>query len=299
MCRILDQVKKIANSDASVLITGETGTGKELIAKMLHESGPRVTGPFLAINCSAITAGLLESELFGHVRGAFTGADRNHQGMFSAANNGTLFLDEIAEMPLELQPKLLRVLQENEVRPVGSTRSEPINTRVIAACGTNLKAKIAEHFFREDLYYRLAVIDLTIPPLRDRPEDIEVLSNHFLAEITAREGLPLPRFTEKDLAQLQGYHWPGNVRELKNYIEKAIIFSPAGEINLSLLPTERRDNLRNGNSDLSLKKTVKRIEKDYIERALEKTDGNRTKAAQLLEVSLRALMYKIKEYDLD
>lgn len=296
---ILQQVEKIAASEASVLITGETGTGKELIAQALHHLSPRNQGPFQALNCSAISPGLMESELFGHVRGAFTGADRNHQGLFAAADGGTLFLDEIAEMPLELQPKLLRVLQESEIRPVGANRSERINTRVVAACGVDLRERVAEGRFREDLYYRLAVIDLVIPPLRERPEDIEALTRHFLEEITRREGLPLPELKNNDLALVQGYHWPGNVRELKNFIEKAIIFSRPGEINFTHLPSERRDALRDDNIDLSLKNTVKRIEMDYIDRALQRTGGNRTKAAKLLEISLRSLMYKIKEYGLD
>ncbi len=299
MQTILQQVEKIAASEASVLICGETGTGKELIAQALHQTSPRKNKPFLAINCSAMAPGLLESELFGHVRGAFTGADRNHQGLFAAADGGTLFLDEIAEMPLALQPKLLRVLQENEIRPVGSNRNEKINTRVIAACGVSLKERVSENRFREDLYYRLAVIDLLIPPLRERPEDIEALTHHFLAEITNREGLPLPPLPPNDLALLQGYHWPGNVRELKNFIEKAIIFSRPGEINFTHLPSERRDMLRDDNADLSLKNTIRRIEQDYILRALKRTSGNRTKAAQILEISLRSLMYKIKEYGIE
>lgn len=299
MKQLLAQVEKIAGSDAPVLISGETGTGKELIAQTLHRQSRRAGGPMLAINCSAIAPGLLESELFGHVRGAFTGADRNHQGLFSAASGGSLFLDEIAELPLDLQPKLLRVLQEGEVRPVGSSRSERINTRVIAASGTPLQEQVAGGTFRQDLYYRLAVVDLTVPPLRDRPEDISLLGRHFLAEITAREGLPRPELSAEDLATLQSYPWPGNVRELKNYIEKAVIFSRPGEIALQPLPTERRDNLRNHTLDLSLKNTIARIEKDYIGRALKQTGGNRTQAARLLEISLRSLMYKLKEYDID
>jgi len=299
MKHLLAQVEKIAQSDASVLISGETGTGKELIAQRLHRQSPRAKGPMLALNCSAISAGLLESELFGHVRGAFTGADRNHQGLFSAASGGSLFLDEIAELPLDLQPKLLRVLQENEVRPVGSSRSEPIDTRVIAASGTDVKELVTQGTFRQDLYYRLAVVDLVVPPLRSRPEDIALLGQHFLAEITAREGLPLPQLTAQDLALLQAYAWPGNVRELKNFMEKAVIFSRPGEINLQPLPVERRETPRDHIADLSLKNTIARIEKDYITRALQKTAGNRTQAARLLEISLRSLMYKLKEYDID
>ena len=299
MKQLLQQVIKIAASEAAVLINGETGTGKELIAQALHEHSPRAQGPFLAINCSAISAGLLESELFGHVRGAFTGADRNHKGLFASASGGTLFLDEIADFPLELQPKLLRVLQESEIRPVGSNRSERINTRVIAASGAKLEQLVELGKFRQDLYYRLAVIDLTIPPLRERPEDITVISQHFLAEITSREGLPLPHLSREDLEVLHSYHWPGNVRELKNFIEKAVIFSRPGEINLHQLPSERRGRFRNENLNLSLKDTIRRIEIDYIGRALQKTSGNRTQAAQLLEISLRSLMYKLKEYEIE
>ncbi len=298
MTQLLKQVQKIAASEAAVLINGETGTGKELIAQALHQYSSRANGPFLAINCSAISAGLLESELFGHVRGAFTGADRNHQGLFTAATNGTLFLDEIADLPLDLQPKLLRVLQEGEVRPVGSNRSIRINTRVIAASGADLKQMVELGKFRQDLYYRLAVVDLKIPALRERPDDITALGQHFLNEITCREGLPLPQLSHEDLAMLHSYSWPGNVRELKNYIEKAVIFSRPGEINLHQLPTERSGGIQSENPDLSLKKTISRIEKDHIQRALKKTSGNRTQAAKLLEISLRSLMYKIKEYEI-
>lgn len=298
MTKLLEQVDRLANSGAPVLITGETGTGKELVASALHCQSPRKDKPFLALNCSAISSGLLESELFGHLRGAFTGADRNHQGLFAAASGGTLFLDEIAEMPLEMQPKLLRVLQEKEIRPVGATTSQKIDTRVIAATGVDLKERVRQQLFREDLYYRLAVVDLNVPPLRNRPEDIAALSRHFLREITARQGLPLPPLSSSDLIQLQNYPWPGNVRELQNFIEKSVIFSQSGEIKLCTLPEERRDRLRH-NDSLSLKSTIQRIEKEYIERALAKTGGNRTQAAKLLEISLRSLMYKIKEYALE
>ncbi len=297
MKKLLDQVERLANSEAPVLITGETGTGKELVAQALHHQSPRRQQPFLALNCSAISSGLLESELFGHLRGSFTGADRNHQGLFAAANGGTLFLDEIAELPLDLQPKLLRVLQEKEVRPVGATKSQPINTRVIAATGVDLKDLVNKQLFREDLYYRLAVVDLNIPPLRERPEDIAVISQFFLREINARQGLPPTTLSDEDIRQLQSYTWPGNVRELQNFIEKTVIFSRPGEIRLCQLPEERRERLR-CDEGLSLKNTISRIEKEYIERALLKTGGNRTQAAKLLEISLRSLMYKIKEYEL-
>ncbi len=207
MGKVLKLVEIAAKADSPVLITGETGTGKELIAKALHsESGRK--GQFLAINCSAITSGLLESELFGHKRG-FTGADRDKEGLFSIASSGTLFLDEIAELPLELQPKLLRVLQEGEIRKVGATQSEKINTRVVAAAGKNLHEAVNNNQFRSDLYYRLAVVDVNLPPLRHRPEDILILADYFLARLCEREGRPKPRIREEYQQNLINYHWPG------------------------------------------------------------------------------------------
>ncbi len=298
MEELLEQVDRLANSDTPVLITGETGTGKELVAQALHHQSPRSAQPFLALNCSAISSGLLESELFGHLRGSFTGADRNHQGLFAAASDGTLFLDEIAELPLDLQPKLLRVLQEKEIRPVGATQPQKINTRVIAATSGDLKDLVRQQLFREDLYYRLAVVDLNVPPLRKRTEDIAILGQYFLREITARQGLPPAALSAADIKRLQKYPWPGNVRELQNFIEKTVIFSRPGEIRLCQLPEERRERLR-CDENLSLKNTINRIEREYIERALAKTGGNRTQAAKLLEISLRSLMYKIKEYELE
>lgn len=298
MQHVLQLVKAAATADSPVLISGETGTGKELIARALHsESGRK--GQFLAINCSAITSGLLESELFGHTKGAFTGADREKQGLFSIANNGTLFLDEIAELPLELQPKLLRVLQEGEIRKVGATKAEKINTRVVAAAGRDLQEAVHNNLFRNDLYYRLAVVDINLPPLRERPEDIVLLAEHFLRELCHKEGRqPLP-LTSDDKKRLVGYLWPGNVRELQNYLEKALIFSH-GE-SLELPPLRLRPTLSDDSNleDYSLKIAAQRLEQEYIRKALAKTEGNRTQAAQLLEISLRSLMYKIKEYKID
>ncbi len=298
MQRVLQMVRAAASSDSSVLISGETGTGKELIARALHsESGRK--GQFLAINCSAITSGLLESELFGHAKGAFTGADREKQGLFSIASGGTLFLDEIAELPLELQPKLLRVLQEGEIRKVGATRSEKISTRVVAAAGRDLQDAVQKNQFRNDLYYRLAVVDINLPPLRERPEDIVPLSEHFLSSLCEKEGRQLLLFTAEDRKLLTSYPWPGNVRELQNYLEKALIFSH-GE-NLELPPLRMRQAISDDSSpeEFSLKLAAQRLEKEYIQKALAKTNGNRTLAAQILEISLRSLMYKIKEYEID
>jgi two-component system response regulator AtoC len=295
MARLLQLVKTAATSDSSILISGETGTGKELIAKALHsESGRK--GQFLAINCSAITAGLLESELFGHKKGAFTGADREKQGLFSIANNGTLFLDEIADLPLELQPKLLRVLQEGEIRKVGATRSEKINTRVVAAAGTDLQDAVEKGTFRRDLYYRLAVVDVNLPPLRERAEDIVVLANHFLQQLCHREGRPVLQLDDEAQKNLTVYHWPGNVRELENYLEKALIFSPGDTLELPPLRIRQAAPGEFDPNEYSLKVASQRLEKEYIRKALAKTGGNRTQAAELLEISLRSLMYKIKEY---
>jgi two-component system response regulator AtoC len=299
MATILDTVKKLARTDSSVLICGATGTGKELVARALHGESHRREGPFLAINCSAISPGLLESELFGHTRGAFTGADRDKEGLFAAASGGTLLLDEIAELPIDLQPKLLRVLQEGEIRKVGATRPQAIDTRVIAASGIDLSEAIAANRFRSDLFYRLAVVEITLPTLQERPEDIPVLAEYFLEKIAAREGCPTPTLDRFAREKLLGYQWPGNVRELMNFMEKAMIFSRRGELDLPLLPTETRRQPRTSSDEFSLKRAARRLEKEYIRKALDRTDGNRTQAAELLEISLRNLLYKIKKYNVD
>ncbi len=298
MGQIIKLVKTVAKASSSILISGETGTGKELIAKALHsESGRK--GQFLAINCSAITAGLLESELFGHKKGAFTGADRDKQGLFSIASGGTLFLDEIADLPLELQPKLLRVLQESEIRKVGATRSEKIDTRVVAAAGTNLQEAVEKNLFRRDLYYRLAVVDIELPPLCMRPEDILILADFFLDKLCQRDGRPLLQLAAEDQHNLLNYHWPGNVRELENYLEKALIFSYGDPLTLPPLRQRQPAAGQFNPDEYSLKVASRRLEEEYIRKALAKTAGNRTQAAELLEVSLRSLMYKIKDYGID
>jgi two-component system response regulator AtoC len=298
MRQVLRVVDAAAVSSSSVLIHGETGTGKELIARALHAGSGR-DGQFLAINCSAITLGLLESELFGHKKGAFTGADRDKEGLFSIASGGTLFLDEIADLPLELQPKLLRVLQEGEVRKVGATRSERIDTRVVAASGKSLHEGISEGSFRSDLYYRLAVVDIEIPPLRERPEDVPLLAEHFIAGICRRNGRKEPQLTADNAATLMRYPWPGNVRELENYIEKALIFSLDETLELPPLRTRQTQPGQFDPHEYSLKVAMLRLEEEYIRKALKKTDGNRTQAAQMLEISLRSLMYKLKEYGIE
>ena len=298
MEQILKLVQTAAKAESSILISGETGTGKELIAKALHsESGRK--GQFLAINCSAITSGLLESELFGHKKGAFTGADRDKQGLFSIASGGTLFLDEIADLPLELQPKLLRVLQEGEIRKVGATRAEKINTRVVAAAGTDLQDAVQNGHFRRDLYYRLAVVDINLPPLRERPEDIVILAEYFLGQLCQREGRALLQINADAKKNLTDYHWPGNVRELENYLEKALIFSPGETLELPPLRIRQSVPGEFNPDEYSLKIASRRLEEEYIRKALTKTEGNRTQAAELLEVSLRSLMYKLKDYGIE
>jgi len=299
MHELLETVRRAAASQVPVLITGETGTGKELVARALHAESPRSGRPFLALNCGAIPAGLLESELFGHVRGAFTGADRARTGLFGAANGGTLLLDEIGDLPLELQPKLLRVLQEGEVRRVGDNQSVPVDVRVVAATALDLRQAVAAGRFREDLYYRLAVVTIELPPLRRRSEDIAPLVRSCLPHLAARHGRPVPELTAEALQLLEQYPWPGNVRELLNVLEKTLVLCreetiTAGDIILGDLPTADSGVP----VDLSLKKAVAELERDYICRALAATSGNRTQAARLLEISLRNLLYKLKEYGL-
>lgn len=298
IARVVDLVQKAAPSSSAVLITGETGTGKELVARALHRHSGRPAEKFFSLNCSAVPDGLLESELFGHVRGAFSGAERDRDGLFLAADGGTLFLDEIADLPLHLQPKLLRVLQEGEVRRIGETQSRHVATRILAATAVDLKKAVAEGRFREDLFYRLNVVEIALPALRERPEDIAPLTEHFLAQFARREKRPVPRFSPESLDILEKYSWPGNIRELGNFVERTLIFCRDKIIGLDSLPWEiRRDN-RNP-AEISLKNATARLEKEFIRKALARTGGNRTHAARLLEISLRALIYKIKEYEIE
>ncbi len=296
MKSVLEMVQKAAEAPAPVLITGPTGTGKELIARALHVESPRSDKPFLAVNCSAIPAGLLESELFGHARGAFTGADRARTGLFGAADGGTLLLDEIGDFPLELQPKLLRVLQEREVRRVGESKSIPVDVRVIAATAKNLQQAVAEGSFREDLYYRLAVIGIELPALNQRSEDISVLVESYLPRIAARLKRPVPTMSPEALRKLESQPWPGNIRELLNVLEKTMVLCREETISESDLVLHDHPQAPVDPSTLSLKKATVELERDYIQKALLATNGNRTQAAKILEISLRSLIYKIKDY---
>lgn len=299
MKALLEGVQTVAASNSSVLILGETGTGKELIARALHEQSPRSKGPFVPLNCGAMAAGVIESELFGHVRGAFTGAERENKGLFLAADGGTLFLDEIGELPLELQPKLLRVLQEGEVRRIGESKARQVNVRVVAATARDLKSEVAAGRFRDDLYYRLAVVDLHLPALRERRDDIPLLVRHFVDRIAQREGRKPPQLEAEVLAAFESHPWPGNVRELENFMEKVMIFCRGPRIDLATLPWEVRRAPRESQDAFSLKQAVERMEREYLRKALAATGGNRTQAARLLEISLRALQYKLKEYELE
>jgi two-component system response regulator AtoC len=302
MLEIFELIRKVSGFKTTVLIMGESGTGKELIARALHYQSRRKNASFVAVNCGAIPHTLLESELFGHVRGAFTDASTDKTGLFEQAHGGTLFLDEIGEMPLSLQVKLLRVLQDEEIRPVGSSTVKKVDVRVISATSKQLEQEITEGRFREDLYFRLNVLGIILPPLRERTEDIPLLVDHFLAKFGVMFGKEEVRLSQDALRTLVGYHWPGNVRELENCIERGLLLCEGNQLDVESLP----DNLRRKSNDgasvgipsdsLSIKKAEEILERDLIRRALEKTGGNRTHAARLLEISHRSLLYKLKEY---
>jgi len=302
MLDIFNLIEKVAGYNTTVLITGESGTGKELIAKAIHYNGSRKDKPFIAINCGAIPETLLESELFGHVKGAFTDAVRSKSGLFEEADGGTIFLDEIGELPKELQVKLLRVLQEGELRKVGDSKSRKIDVRVIAATARDLSGEIKKGNFRDDLFYRLNVVPITIPPLRERQGDIPLLVNHFTVIYAKKFGRPIKGVDDEAMKYLISYPWPGNVRELENVIERAVILEDGDVIKADSLPflKETQDSrLKTQDyADLSIKRAEETIEKELIKKALEMTNGNKTKAAELLEISHRALLYKIKGYGL-
>jgi transcriptional regulator with PAS, ATPase and Fis domain len=290
-------VRQVARTQADVLIEAESGTGKELIARMIHRISARRDGPFVAVNCSAFPDHLLESELFGHVRGAFTGATGAKPGKFELANSGTLLLDEVGEMPLELQPKLLRVLQEREVDPLGSTRTVPLDVRVIATTNRPLRATIAAGGFRADLYYRLNVLPLTLPPLRERREDITELAGHFLRKHAANS-VPPYHIAPQLTAGLEAHSWPGNVRELENFIRRALALSTGHVLGAELLRhLEASPELPPSNS-LEAGVSLRDAERQLLERTLEATGGNRTRAAELMGVSLRTVRNKIRNYGL-
>ncbi len=303
MARIFYMIRKVADYHTTVLLTGESGTGKELVARALHFESQRRRAAFVAVNCGAIPGNLLESELFGHVRGAFTDATRTRRGLFEEAHEGTLFLDEVGELPLSLQVKLLRVLQEEEIRRVGDSRALKVNVRVVAATVKDLNKEIEKGSFREDLFYRLNVLTIALPALRERRADIPLLIQYFQEQLNERLGLSIQGLSPEAMKLMKSYSWPGNVRELQNAMERAMVLSETEQLLPEDLPPKIRqsqDPIRQSLSsgELSIKKTAKLIEAELIRRALEKTGGNRTRAAEHLEISHRALLYKIKKYGL-
>jgi two-component system response regulator AtoC len=298
MTKLKQTIRVVAPTRTTVLIQGESGTGKELVARAIHDASPRRHERFVAINCAAIPAALLESELFGHVRGAFTDAVRDKPGLFEDADGGTLFLDEVGELPMALQAKLLRALQESEIRRVGDGSPIKVDVRLVAATLRDLSGEVAAGRFREDLFYRLNVLPVVVPPLRERTEDIPQLVRYFVARHAARHHRSV-EVSEVAIEALTRQSWPGNVRELENVIERALVLSDGPTIDLEFLATVM--NVRPGASgahdqELSIKKATRSLEQELIRRALGVTQGNRTNAAKLLEISHRALLYKMKEY---
>jgi two-component system NtrC family response regulator len=296
MAELLDTARRAANSEATVLIAGESGTGKEVLARLIHQHSPRAQGPMVAVNCAAIPENLLESELFGHVKGAFTGAVSNRTGRFQAAAGGTLFLDEIGELRLDLQAKLLRAIQERVVSPVGADAPEAVDVRLIAASNRDLYAAIGQGTFREDLYYRLGVILLHLPPLRERREDIPGLVTHFLLKVGAPAGV---RFSAEALARLKAHFWPGNIRELQNIVERAVILRrgvliEADELQLAAGPRPAMENGIPEIPDEGL--SLEAVEQGLIRKALAKANGNRSEAARLLKIPRHVLIYRLEKF---
>jgi two-component system response regulator AtoC len=292
---------KVARHPSTVLITGESGTGKELIARHIHDASPRAAKSFVAVNCAAIPEALLESELFGHAKGAFTGATVERQGLFEEAHEGTLFLDELGDLPVSLQVKLLRALQEGEVRRVGDNASRTVDVRLVAATARDLESDVAEGKFRADLYYRVNVVRIHLPALRERSEDVPELVRHFVDRFNRRLGMHVTGVTAAAMRALVEYPWPGNVRELENVVERAMVLTDGPQLDVPQLPTLAAPSGRaDGASplDLSVKRRTEELEHALIKEALERTRRNRTRAAKLLDLSHRALLYKIRDYGL-
>jgi two-component system response regulator PilR (NtrC family) len=306
MQRVFEMVRKIAPARTSVLLIGESGTGKELAARAVHELSPRADRPFVAVNCGAIPETLIESELFGHVRGSFTGANTDKQGLFEAAHGGTLLLDEVAELPVAMQVKLLRVLQERKVKPVGGVSEREVDVRIVAATNRDLETEVEKGTFRQDLFYRLNVIQLRLPPLRDRREDIPLLVDHFIRKFSAEHGRPVTGTDPDAMAALMGYHFPGNVRELENLMERAVTLAAGERISSDALPTLKGVSAADSNLEapalgsfpqqgVDLERVVEDFERGIIIKALERTGGNRTEAARLLCVTFRSLRYRLSK----
>ena len=301
MRQVRELMSRVAASDASVLITGESGTGKELVARELHDRSDRAKGPFVAINCAAVPASLLESELFGHVRGAFTDARTSRAGLFVEADGGTLFLDEVGELPLEMQPKLLRALQERKVRPVGGSSEVPFDARIVASTNRDLMKAVTESRFRHDLYYRLNVVKIGVPPLRERGRDILLLAQHFVQRYAEATGKEIQGIAASAAARLLTYSWPGNVRELENCIERAVTLTMFDHIVLEDLPetllTQGGDGPVRTPDHVSELVPLAEVERKYIRRVLALVDGNKSRAAEILGLDRRTLYRKLKRYE--
>jgi two-component system response regulator PilR (NtrC family) len=311
MRAIFDMIQTVAPQSSRVLITGESGTGKELVARAIHENSVREQAPFITINCGAFPETLLESELFGYMKGAFTGANENRQGLFRAAHGGTLFMDEIGNMSLTMQVKLYRVLQEGKVRPIGSTEESDVDVRIIAATNKDFEKEIAEGRFREDLYYRLSVIPILVPPLRERREDIPLLARYFLERFRIKMDKPIEAISPEAMTRLESYDWPGNVRELENTMERAVALESGREISLRVLPdrvagysgtsssgalgAQSADFPREG---VDFEKEIAEAERRYLQFALEKAGGVRTRASELLRISYRSFRHYAKKHNL-
>ncbi len=302
---VFDTVRKVADSPSTVIITGESGTGKELVARAIHFNGSRRNKPFVPVNCGAVPEDLLESELFGHVRGAFTGAVNNKVGLFTAAEGGTLFLDEITEIPTLLQVKLLRAIQEREIRRVGDTREIKIDVRLIAASNRDLEQAVQEGVLREDLFYRLNVIPIHLPPLRERREDIPILVAHFLDKLGKQLGKRVSGVAPEAMALLERYHWPGNIRELENVFERAIVLGGGDVVGPDALPDSlRRERPVRGlvvelpEDGMDLEATLDGIERRYLQKAMERTNNVQTKAAELLRMTFRQFRYKLQKHNM-
>jgi DNA-binding NtrC family response regulator len=291
---VLETIRRVASLPSHILITGESGTGKELVARAIHEQGSRAKAPFVPINCAAIPETLLESELFGHAKGAFTGAVDNKEGLLKTAGEGTIFLDELGEMPLSVQSKLLRAIETREIQPVGSTRRIQIQARVVVATNRNLLEEAKASRFREDLYYRLAVVEIRVPPLRERPEDIPLLANHFVAKYARDLGRPVRSISREALRLLSGHDWKGNIRELSNAIERAVIFAGAEEIAPADLPHPVRSATpRDLEYSTNLRDAAAEFERAHVLRVLEQCGGNKRKAAELLGIGVTTIYRKL------
>jgi two-component system, NtrC family, response regulator PilR len=310
MEKLKETIRTVAPTGSTIVITGESGTGKELVARAIHACSPRASEPFVCLNCGAFPETLLESELFGYVKGAFTGASQNKRGLFETANSGTLFLDEISEMSLAMQVKLLRALQERIVRPLGATHEVSVDVRVIAATNKDLQAKVADQSFREDLYYRISVIPIAVPPLRERRDDIPLLAAHFLKKYAPAAGKSILRVAPAALDALAEYSWPGNVRQLENTIERAVAMETTDELRVEV-PGERPrkaaaaavggaadDVVMIGPDGLDMERYISALERQMLKAALEQADGVQTRAADLLKLSYRSFRHLMKKYEI-